>query len=105
MDSGQILLLILSIGLLATSVYVADWQPGTAAFVMAGCSYLMLFAAIVGRQPAAISRATEQQLVAAATLVVLAFLVMLGFSYSFFWSAAARRMIAAALRLFRASAT
>jgi hypothetical protein len=77
LGSGQVLVLILSIGLLGAGVYIADWQPATAAFGLVTCSYLILLVAVVGRLPAAIQRVSETQLVAVAALVALMFLVML----------------------------
>jgi len=77
---GQILLLVVSIGLLGAAVHFEGWQPGPAAFGLAAASYLILLAAVIGRLPAAIEELSERQLVAAATVVALAFLVMLALS-------------------------
>ena len=63
--------------MLGAGLYVVDWQPGPAAFGLTTSSYLMLFVAVVGRLPAVIDRVSEKQLVAVATVVALAFLVML----------------------------
>ena len=77
LGSGQLLLLVVSIGLLGAGVYFEGWQPGPVAFGLAACSYLMLLAAVIGRLPAAIEGLSEKQLTTAASLVALAFLVML----------------------------
>jgi hypothetical protein len=77
LGSGQILLLVVSIGFLGAGLYFEGWQPGPAAFGLTACSYLILLAAVIGRLPAAIEGLSEKQLVTAATVVALAFLVML----------------------------
>jgi hypothetical protein len=77
---GQILLLVISIGLLGAGVHFEGWQPGPAAFGLAAGSYLILLAAVIGRLPAALDGLSEKRLVAAATVVALAFLVMLALS-------------------------